>query len=350
MKRFYISSMLIALTFFSQAQNPNQTGVRQGSATDRNRQQTQTNTGLPGLSVRAQIMNEQMTQEMGNARWMRVMIRELDLEKEKNAPLYYPVQEVNGMKNFFATVFQLYNEGKITVYKHLGDYESFEDDNKLHFRDMLTDFNIFYREIPAAGGGSSFRYVINPSDLPAVRSIYVKEAWYFDQNNSICDVKTLAVCPIGYFILDIGETRQPLFWVKYEDIRPYIKENYIMTSNLNNAKNYSMDDFFRLRMFDGIIIQTENLMNLPLVRLFDTDEEVMEEQQRIESQLQEFRETLWIKPDTTSVVLTRREARRVTSARSTPAPKAAPKEKAPKQPKAKPERTPSASTTRSIRR
>lgn len=36
-------------------------------------------------------MNERMTQEVGNARWMRVMYRQIDLMKEKNAPLYYPV-------------------------------------------------------------------------------------------------------------------------------------------------------------------------------------------------------------------------------------------------------------------
>ena len=45
-------------------------------------------TGLPELTVRAQDMNERLTQEIGNARWMRIIYRQVDLMKEQNAPFY----------------------------------------------------------------------------------------------------------------------------------------------------------------------------------------------------------------------------------------------------------------------
>ena len=51
---------------------------------------------MPELTVRAQDMNERMTQHIGNARWMRVIYRQIDLTKEQNAPLYYPTQPMNG--------------------------------------------------------------------------------------------------------------------------------------------------------------------------------------------------------------------------------------------------------------
>lgn len=51
---------------------------------------------MPELTVRAQDMNERMTQNIGNARWMRVIYRQIDLTKEQNAPLYYPTQPMNG--------------------------------------------------------------------------------------------------------------------------------------------------------------------------------------------------------------------------------------------------------------
>ena len=38
-------------------------------------------TGLPELTVRAQDLNERLTQEIGNARWTRVIYRQLDLMK-----------------------------------------------------------------------------------------------------------------------------------------------------------------------------------------------------------------------------------------------------------------------------
>ncbi len=353
MRRYYIGAMLIAFAICVQAQNA---PVRTNRAADRNTQQASganTNRSTE-LSVRAQMMNEQLTQEIGNARWVRNILRELDLTKEKNAPLYYPVQEMNGMKNLFTTLFHLFSEEKIKAYNYRADYESFEEDNLLSFQDMLKQFKILYDAVPGSGN-LPVRYIINASDIPSreVNKLYVKEAWFFDQKNSTYDVKTLAICPIAEMTLESGEElRQGMFWVKYEDIRPFIKNNYIMTSNINNAKTYTMDDFFRRRMYDGEIIQTDNLMNLPLAMLFDKNE-IAEEQQRIENQLRTFNEALWIQPDTTTVVLNKREARKTTTVTRGSTVKAPPKEKAPKQAKTPPAEK-AASTksapTRSIRR
>jgi gliding motility associated protien GldN len=361
MRRFlYTGFLFLALGMTVGAQNPDQRVPRMSRGGDRqNRgEQVEHSNGLPELTVRAQIMNEQLTREVGNARWMRIIYRELDLTQEKNAPLYYPVQETNGMKNLFTTLFQLVSEGKIDVYKYLADGESFETDNLLSFKDMLDNVSIFYEEVPA-GGGQPARFVINESDIPSreVRSLLVKEAWYFDQNNSIYDVKTLAICPIAFIFSDIGEQRQPMFWAKYEDVRPYVKNNYIMTSNLNNAKTFTIDDYFRRRMFEGEIVKTENLMNLALREYCPTPDSMLAEQQRIELQLKSFNDSLWIPADTT-VVLSKKEAKKASAAAKRGSSKeesassgnnktSAKKEKAPKQQKTKTEQ---AAPTRSIRR
>jgi gliding motility associated protien GldN len=358
MKRFiYTGFILLFLGALAGAQNPEPRTPRVSRGGDRQNRgaQTENNRGLPELTVRAQIMNEQLTQNVGNARWMRVIYREIDLTKERNAPLYYPIQELNGMKNLFTTLFQLVSEGKINVYKYLPDYESFEEDNLLSFKDMLDNFNISYEEVPA-GGGNPARYIINASDVPSqeVRSYIVKEAWHFDQNNSIYDVSTLAICPIAFMISDIGEQRTPMFWVKYEDVRPYIKNNYIMTSNINNAKTFTVDDYFRRRMFDGEIVKTENLMNLALLQYCPTPDSMLAEQQRIENQLKTFNDSLWIQPDTT-VVLSKKEAKkaaRTTSRKSDGTTsndnKSTPKKE--KTPAPKKEKATKSSPSRSIRR
>ena len=359
MKRFYyICSIFLVLALFAQAQNQNQQAPRMSRGGDRNRQQTENKSGLPELSVRAQNMNKQLNQDIGYARWMRVVYRELDLTKEKNAPLYYPLQEVNGNVNFFVKMFHLVSEGKIGVYRYLPDYESFDDENLMPFKELLENFSIYYEEVPA-GGGQPARYVINSSDIPSseVKSFLVKEEWYFDQSNSLYDVKTLAVCPIAFVYSDIGEQPMPMFWAKYEDVRPYIKDNYIMTSNLNNVKAYTIDDYFRHRMFEGDIVKTENLMNLAMQQMYPDPDTLKIEQQRIEDQLVAFNDSLWIKPDTT-VVLSKKEAK--AAAKKTRSSKgeagvstdnkSVKKESAPKQPKAKQEKAAKSAPTRSIRR
>ena len=359
MRRFYyIGIIILTLNIFTQAQN-NAQQVRVSRGGDNNRTQTDNNqSGLSGLSVRAQNMNEQLTQEIGDARWMRVITRELDLTQDKNAPLYFPVQELNGMKNLFTNMFQLASEGKINVYKYLMDYESFEDDNILPFKEMLDNFGIYHEEIPASGGRPA-RYVITASDIPSqeVRSLYIKEAWYFDQNNSVYDVKILAICPIAYMITEMGDQRQPMFWAKYEDVRPYVKGNYIMTSNINNAKTFTVDDFFRRRMYDGEIIMTENMMNLAMQQLYPDPDTLKIEQQRIEDQLVAFNDSLWIKPDTTQV-LSKKDAKAAKKASSSKSSgvssdnKSVKKESATKQkqPKVKQEKAAKSAPARSIRR
>jgi len=254
---------------------------------------------LPELTTRAQDMNERLTQEVGNARWMRVIYREVDLTKEQNAPLYYPVRPVNGSSNLFSTIFQVVSENRMDVYEYLGDYEDFSDAHKIAFdKELLDRFYIFYEEVPGRDGQPSL--VINESDIPSaeVRSYYVKEAWYFDQNNSVFDIKILAICPILYAAGDFGEERRPMFWLPYENIRPYIRNNYIMTSNTNNAKTFTIDDYFRRRMYDGEIVKTENLMNRSLVEYCPTPDSLKSEQDRIEGQLLTFQNSLYLQPDT----------------------------------------------------
>ena len=269
-------------------------------------------TGLPELTVRAQDMNERLTQEIGNARWMRIIYRQVDLMKEQNAPLYFPTRPMNGQMNLFSVIFQLLGENKIKAYEYLDGYEEFNEDHLINFKDLLDRFYILYEEVPNKGGGEP-SFVINESDIPAadVKSYYVKEAWFFDQNNSAFDVKILAICPILTSTGDMGETTMPMFWLPYENIRPYTSNSYIMTSSVNNAMTFTMDDYFRRRMFKGEIIKTQNLMNQPLQAYCPTPDSLKREQNKIEKQLTSFEESLWYQPDTTLIATDTKSKKKV---------------------------------------
>ena len=338
---------------------PARRSPQMGRSSERNRQ-NDSDGDLPELTVRAQHLNDQLTQEVGNARWMRIIYRELNMLEDKNAPLYYPVTPINGTQNLFTTIFRLVADGKLPAYEYLDGYEAFDDAHLVDFKSVLDRFSIMFQT--SSGRDGRTRYVINDSDVPSgeVRAFYVKEAWYFDQNNSVFDVKTLALSPIIFYEGDMGTERTPMFWVLYEEVRPYVSNTYIMTSNMNNAKTFTIDDYFRRRMFDGKIIKTENLLNIPLQAYCPTPDSMAHEQQKIEDQLQAFNKNLWFQPDTTAQVAatskTKKSARRGSSAKksdssdkeSTAKPKAEKAAKAPKAPKVKAEK--SAGATRSVRR
>lgn len=347
MKRLFCLVLLIDALFAATAVQAQETQQeRRSPRLERGARVEENTSTLPELTVRAQDMNDRLTQEVGNARWMRVIYREVDLSKEQNAPLYYPVRPVNGTSNLFSTIFQAFSENRVDAYEYLGDYEDFSDAHKIVFnKEFLDRYYIFYEEVEGRAGTPSL--VINESDIPSseVRSYYVKEAWYFDQNNSVFDIKILAICPILYAAGDLGEERRPMFWLPYENIRPYIRNNYIMTSNTNNAKTFTVDDYFRRRMYEGEIVKTENLMNRSLVEYCPTPDSMKREQDRIEGQLVAFQQSLYLQPDTAQVTADTKEEKkaarasaRSTRVSSTKEPKAA-KTKAPKAEKSAPARS-----------
>lgn len=320
MKRFYYIAAITASLFAGSVslsaqedmENAQQQQARRTPQASRGERAAQKkNDGLPELTVRAQDMNERMTQHLGNARWMRTIYRQIDLTKEQNAPLYYPTQPMNGQMNLFSIIFRLVSEGKLAVYEYLDGYEDFSDNRRLDLKVILDRSYILYEEQPdKQGGGATF--VVNESDIPSadVKSYYVKEAWYFDQNNSVFDVKTLAICPILTTTGDIGENTMPMFWIPYENLRPYINTSFIMTSNTNNAMTFTMDDYFRRRMFLGDIIKTQNLMNQPLQAYCPTPDSLKREQDRIEGQLVAFEKSLYLQPDTAQLAVDAKSAKK----------------------------------------
>ena len=95
MKRiYYIVACLISLMTILPANAQDDNGGTQTTQQQRKgprasrgeRAATKEESGLPELSVRAQDLNERLTQQVGNARWMRVVYRQVDLTKEKNTP------------------------------------------------------------------------------------------------------------------------------------------------------------------------------------------------------------------------------------------------------------------------
>ena len=296
-----------------------------------------------GMTQRMKSFYEEDEPSDANIEWMRVIYREIDLTKEENAPLYYPLRPMNGQNNLFTIIFRLLGENRIQAYEYLDGYEVFDNEHAVNFKEMLDRYHIFYEETEQRRGEEP-ALVIDDSDIPSeeVRAFYIKEAWYFDQNNSVFDVKTLAICPILFYNGDMGETRMPMFWLPYETIRPYINTTYIMTSNINNATTFTIDDYFRRRMFKGDIIKTQNLLNRPLQAYCPTPDSLESERQRIEKELAAFEKSIWIQPDTAQITGEEEKKEKQLSARSK-------NKNTGKEQKVKASKNSSATTTKSVR-
>ena len=302
MNKKYI--LLIIFTFAFSLSNYiiAQDSLRDRIAKKKTGQETEKTT--PELSVRAQLRSQSTATNVENASWVRFIYRYLDLKEEKNAPLYNPVIPINNRSNLYTLIFKLMAEGKINGYDFNNSQDIYTEQNRITSEEMFKRLNI-----PYSIEGNSITYDAYNIPSAEVMGYYIKEAHYFDRTNSELDVKVEAICPIifrsdvdGYFLESLENgVREPQFWIPYSNIQPYLSRMPIMTSNLNNVLDKTIDDYFVLALYDGEIYKTMNLQDKLLVELYKTDEERDAARAKIEQELKDFDKSLWVMSDSIDV-------------------------------------------------
>lgn len=232
-----------------------------------------------------------VTQTPQEVDWKREIYRSLDLENEKNASLYYPVEQTGNQCNLFTILFNNILKGNITAYKYnLDGVEQFTEENIMAPVDLLDNYRIYYEE-------KDGEFIVGKSDIPSaeVLSYYIKEMHYYDQRTGAYGKQVTAICPVLHRSGDFGEevTKYPMFWLKYDDIAPLLTQQYVMSSSLNNVMSTTLDDYFRKAQYDGEIYRTVNMRNQPIAQYCKDSAAVKQEQEKIEQQLKDFRTNLW---------------------------------------------------------
>lgn len=267
------------------------TGMANAQPAARRKQQQQTTSNAQNITTRAQISFPVAATMDEDVVWRRDIYRIIDLSEDANAGLYYPVEAVGSQMNLFTYMFKLMMRQRINAYEYrLDGNEVFNDASKIKPLAFLDNYHIYYEK---KGNGIN----IDNSDIPSkeVKSYYIKESAYYDQRSATFHTKVIALCPIMSREDDFGDAPQtyPLFWVKYDDIAPYLSKQIIMTSDLNNAATMTLDDYFTKNMYRGKIYKTTNMLGKTLAQYCKSDSAMTKEQKRIEGELIAFEKNIW---------------------------------------------------------
>ena len=253
--------------------------------------------GSPTITDRQQSFYEVKEPSDADLQWMKVIYRELDLNKGKNAALLYPEMPNEDGESLYFIIMRLLAKNKITAYNSMD--EIFTDEHKIDVGQMLDNYGIYYTEAKGSTDKNPI-YEFEDADIRAnqVLSYYIIEKWEFDTRSNQMKANVQYICPVLHQVDDwSGENaRYPMFWVKLNDIRPYMAQQYIFTDDDNNLPRYSIDDFFKLNMYTGDIIKTKNLRNLSLKQMFPDPEAYKHAQDSIEARLRSFNQDLWVPP------------------------------------------------------
>ena len=234
---------------------------------------------IEGMSLRRQLFEQNQPQSSYANRWQRVIYRELDLTKDVNAVLYYPEVPTDGLTNMFSVLFDAFVKGNLKAYEYIDGRELLDEAHVVKVEDVLETHDI------------------DPSDVPCyqVLSYYIKEQWDFDRNTSQYQSHIVALCPILHRQGEFGGiTRYPLFWLSYDDLRPFIIDKLVMSSGINTAVRYSLDDFFTLRKYDGEIYKVQNPRGLALMQQYPDEAQLKAKREEIENELQNFGKSVWV--------------------------------------------------------
>lgn len=281
--------------------------VRRRTADDRNKKQQQDGTQV---TRRMQAFYEEQPTSEADLSWMRVIYRELDLNQVRNAPLYFPEEPTEEGENLFRIIMRLLASNAIPAYEYLDGREVFTDTYRIKVKDMLDRFHILYTEAKGSTEKNP-KFTIEESDVPCneVLSYYILERWQIDSRSNRMRTIIDAICPVLHRSGDFGgeAIKYPMFWIKFDALRPYLAQQYIFVDDDNNLAKYTYDDFFQLTMYEGDIYKTRNLRNRSMMQLYPDPDDRKRAQDSIQRRLTTFEDKMWV--PTREEIIAAREAR-----------------------------------------
>ncbi len=292
LKRILTIAAMATIAISSIAQD--NTGVVRRSGASK-RGQKQEETSGPKITDRMQGFFDGTKTHDADLAYMREIYRQLDLKNTpENTPLYFPEDIVDGQQNLFRIILGLVVDGKIPAYEYLDGREVFTDQYKVKVGEMLDRFDIYYQK---QGEGDRAVYTIEEADVPTgqVLKYYIIEKWEFDRRSNRMKTFVEAICPVLTRGGDFGgDANYPMFWVKFDQLRPYLAQQYVFLTDDNNLPQYSLDDYFNLGMYKGEIYKTKNLRNLSMAQMFPDEDDMKRAQDSIDTRLREFGKNLWV--------------------------------------------------------
>jgi hypothetical protein len=111
-----------------------------------------------------------------------------------------------------------------------------------------------------------------------------------------------------------------MFWVNYEDLRPYLRQQQIVSDGMNGAPRYTMEDFFNLTQYQGDIYKVQNLRGLSLMQQYPDADTLRQKRAEIDADLHRFGDSIWVSqpaPETATATSTRKSDARAQRAAAT---------------------------------
>ncbi len=260
----------------------------------------QAQTVLDGAWIKEHNKTKQVMQypfiREADVMFARRVWQDIDLREKMNHPLYYPLEESNGMKSLFAIIKDaLLVEGSITAYD-VG-VTGKEDDFRTPMlvsdvKGLLERADTTDTEDPDTGEMVQV-ITVDVTDTDDITRYRIKEDWFFDKQRSERYIRIIGIAPLKERY-DNGEPTgayETLFWLYFPECR-YVFANWDSYNRANDAERRSFDDLFQKRMFSSTIIKQSNVYDRSLADVY-TGMDLLLKSEEIKEKLFIMEHDLW---------------------------------------------------------
>jgi len=225
--------------------------------------------------------------------WTKRIWRILDMREKMNQTFYYPEKPQNNWKSFMQIMMDGLKEGTITAYSSLSDqflvpitYQELMD--QLQSQQKVT---LKRPDNPDEEFDTVITKIFEPAD---VKSLRLKEDFYFDRQRSVMEVRILGICPVMDDYDDNGNYRgpKPLFWIYFPECRNLFAKNEMFNLKNGAAGRLTYDDVFMKRIFSSYIYKEENVYDRT-INEYLTGVDALLQAERAKTTLFEFEQNLW---------------------------------------------------------
>lgn len=223
--------------------------------------------------------------------WSKEIWRTIDLSDRFNFPFYFPLEKRKNQFSLFDVVSKGLMNKKIKAYKtdELNEEDTLAVEQirkKIVFRDSM----LFYYADEFGKDSTKMKQVSDTLNGEYIVQYYIREVWFFDKQRSVMDVRIKAICPVKYD--PVKELLIPLFWIDYEESRPWLNSFSALNSK-NDSEKRSFDELFIKRKFTSVIKKESNLYDREIADYVQNEKEAMQESERIKEFLRNFECDMW---------------------------------------------------------
>lgn len=271
--------------------------------------------------------------------WSKVVYRVIDMRYKQNFQLYYPVHTdheryhnlLNLMANAVINGMPIYStESNLIKGKINPDYSN---EARLPYRDIPIAFQIAGADYPppSTEEEEAFAAFYDRTKSPSMTILckdsvdenagyeanfkdfellvrnqlkyLIQEIVFFDKHTSRLYSKIIGIAPLYSAKIEIQEPetyedyrdaflQSIMFWVLYDDLRPYLAKQYMIPFN-NESKRVTYEEFFQKKLYSSYVVAESNMYDRMILDYSINHDDIVREQERIQSEMLTFEQDLW---------------------------------------------------------